>query len=290
MELWLIYAIIATLIIWGNNFLLKVFSANNTPSHIVLICQAIVFMIAWFIHAQIKDIWMNIGYLIFICASVITIFHFLNYKIRIRVLKYLSSSEYFISARLINTTLLTLLWLSIFSENISWLQLFWLTLGSIAVLLLFEEDKKFQHSRNWKTAIFLLIISVLYSAIIQIVAKYIAINASESIPTVLFYEGFVLFIVSLLSLYQDKDSTSQIKNMEWKMYFAAIFSWFCYYFSTIANLAAFEYGWSLSIVSKIIAYSLFIPIILSAIFYREKITYKKWIAFLLTIISIYYLN
>lgn len=52
---------------------------------------------------------MNIGYLIFLCASVITIFHFLNYKIRIRVLKYLSSSEYFISARLINTTLLTLL-------------------------------------------------------------------------------------------------------------------------------------------------------------------------------------
>lgn len=290
MELWLIYAIGATLIIWGNNFLLKVFAANNAPSHVILICQSIVFILVWLIHAYIKKIWVHIEYLILFACTTITILHFLNYTLRIRVLKYLSSSEYFISSRLINTTLLTVLWVTIFAEHISSSQFFWLILGSIAVLLLFEEDKKFQHSRNWKLAIIFLILSVFYSVIIQILAKYIALNAWDIIPTVLFYEWVALFCISAFSFYRDKTGVHQLQDIKPKIFLAAFFSGFCYYFSTIGNLAAFEYGGSLSIVSKIIAYSLFIPIILSAIVYREKISTQKIIAFILTIISIYYLN
>ena len=52
------------------------------------------------------------------------------------------------------------------------------------------------------------------------------------------------------------------------------------------NMNAVYYGWDVAIVYKIVSYSLFIPIILSVIFYKEKITKKKIFAFILTIASI----
>jgi uncharacterized membrane protein len=58
-----------------------------------------------------------------------------------------------------------------------------------------------------------------------------------------------------------------------------------FYCSALFNTLAFQ-QWDVAIVYKIISYSLFIPIILSVIFYKEKITVKKWVAFLLTIVSI----
>jgi uncharacterized membrane protein len=53
------------------------------------------------------------------------------------------------------------------------------------------------------------------------------------------------------------------------------------------NLHAVYEWWDVAIVYKIISYSLFIPIILSVIFYKEKITVKKLLAFILTIASIW---
>ena len=58
-----------------------------------------------------------------------------------------------------------------------------------------------------------------------------------------------------------------------------------YSVAAIVNSYAY-YGGNVAIVYKIISYSLFIPIILSIIFYKEKVTPKKMIAFLLTILSI----
>jgi hypothetical protein len=55
--------------------------------------------------------------------------------------------------------------------------------------------------------------------------------------------------------------------------------------ATVTNNLAFVW-WDLAIVYKIISYSLFIPIILSIIFYKEPITPKKLLAFGLTVLSI----
>ncbi|MCD5380450.1 hypothetical protein LR004_00850, partial [Candidatus Gracilibacteria bacterium] len=52
------------------------------------------------------------------------------------------------------------------------------------------------------------------------------------------------------------------------------------------SLSAVASGGDLAIVYKILSYSLFIPIILSVIVYKEKIGIRQIIAFILTVISI----
>jgi uncharacterized membrane protein len=44
--------------------------------------------------------------------------------------------------------------------------------------------------------------------------------------------------------------------------------------------------WNLAIVSTITSFSILIPIVLSVIFYKEKMTYKKAFVIFLSIISI----
>jgi uncharacterized protein (DUF486 family) len=46
-------------------------------------------------------------------------------------------------------------------------------------------------------------------------------------------------------------------------------------------------GWDIAIVYKIVSYSLFLPIIFSITYYKEPLTPKKIIAFILTVVSIW---
>ena len=59
------------------------------------------------------------------------------------------------------------------------------------------------------------------------------------------------------------------------------------YISASMNVLAYAVGGSVSIVKKIIAFSVFVPIIVALFLREEKLTYKKTIAFFLTIVSLY---
>lgn len=59
------------------------------------------------------------------------------------------------------------------------------------------------------------------------------------------------------------------------------------YISASTNVLAYAVGGSVSLVTKIIAFSVFVPVILALAFREEKLTYQKTIAFFLTIVSLY---
>lgn len=291
MELWLIITLTSAVFSWLSSFAQKVAVEYKTDAFFLILAQAIwMMLLSWMylffwweniILPWSHTIWIFFLIILLSCAQFFTI------RVRAQALKYLSSSEYFISFRILIVIILTWLGLMLFDETLSYHQMLWLIIGFFGVGLLFEEDKRLQHSRNWLRAIYLLGVSVLLGATIQISAKYLTLSTGD-IFSIIFYQGLFLFLLASI-FYREKvlhfHTSIQSKDIWIGLFFAITI-----YIAAITNFFAFYYHWPVSIVSKILGYSVFIPIILSMIFYHEKMSYKKWIAFLLTIISIYYLN
>jgi uncharacterized membrane protein len=75
-----------------------------------------------------------------------------------------------------------------------------------------------------------------------------------------------------------------IKNKKYIWF--VIFAGFVTFVWILCNITTVAEGWDIAIIYKIISYSLFFPIIFSIIYYKEKVTWKKLLAFALTIVSI----
>lgn len=291
MELWLLYSIIAALFWWISGFSQKIANEYKVDAFFLILMQSLVMIIIslWIIIShgtgfilKWESVW--ILFLLFILSAS----QFFNTRVRAEILKYLSSSEYFVSFRILTVGVLTVFWMIIFHEFITVTQLIGLVIWSCGIVLLFEEDTRLQHSRNWFRAIYLLIISVILGAVIQISAKYLTLE-SWDITLILFYEGVFLLLLSLL-FSRKKMLTIFSHRFRWSELNISILFALSIYIAAICNFLAFYYGGPVGIVTKILGYSVFIPIVLSIIFYSEKFSIKKWIAFILTIISIYYLS
>ena len=290
MELWLTYAVISSIFIWINSFFIKIFSEKGFDGSILSIFQGVTYMVLGCIYALTvdSDFMLEWKYILLLLALLIIILYFINIRIRVEILKYLSSSEYFVSYRIASTWFLILLWIFIFGEIISASQWFWLIIWSIGILFLFEEDTRLRKWHSWHKSILLLIISIITWVLIQVMNKYITIT-ENIFPAVLFYQW--VFTIILFGMLERKRITHSIKKTPLKqVWLVVMIATLTSYFATVFNFLSYTSGWNLSVVTKINAYALFIPIILSMIFYDEKMSYKKWIAFVLTIISIYYLN
>ena len=291
MELWLIYAIIASVSIGINWYLIKILSDKNIDGGILTFIQWLTYLILWFFQSIVS--WWELFSIaklgIISLSMIIALIIFFNLRIRIRVLKYLSTSEYFIWYRILTTIFLLIIGIIIFSESIRWSQLFWLVLWSIAIIFLFEEDIKFQKSRNWNKAILYLILSIIAWGAIQIIWK---IQWIDNFPhsSMFMYQGIAMIILS--AIIDGKIIHNNIQNIvkNRNILLITCIATISVYIAASFNLLAYEAWWSVSIVTKIMAYSLFVSIWLALLFGKEKMSYKKWIAFILTIISIYYLN
>ncbi len=291
MELWFIYAIIASISIGINGYLIKLLADRKTDGAIVTFFQWLTYLLLWWIGNSVFGYsWFEMENMIVILFSLsIAIIIFLNLRIRVQALRYLSSSEYYIGYRIFTTIGLIVVGIAFFHESISLSQFFWLFLGSIAIALLLEEDRGLRHSRSWKKACMLLIVSVIAGVVIQIIGKIQWIS-SLPIPTMLFYQWIMMMLIS--SVFDRKKITVFFhwkKNDILLTLVILIPATICVYIAAVYNLLAYSEWGNVSVVTKILAYSLFVPIILSIVFSQEKIGYKKTIAFFLTIVSLYYM-
>jgi drug/metabolite transporter (DMT)-like permease len=291
MELWLICSIISAILAWVASFSQKIAVEHKTDALFLIMAQAIVMMGLSFIYLLYTgwsfQIWGNATWIL-ILLWILSGAQFFNTRVRAEVLKYLSSSEYFISFRLLSVIILTWFWFIMFHEAISLSQFIGLIIWSIGILLLFEEDTKLQHSRNWFRAMYLLGLSIILGAAIQISAKYITLESWEVI-LILFYEWLFLLILSFI-FYREKLLSLSSRDFWWTPFNISMLFAISIYIAAITNFFAYYYDWPIGIVTKIMWYSVFIPIVFSIIFYKENLSKKKWIALILTIISIYYLS
>ena len=212
-------------------------------------------------------------------------FYFFILKTRFISLKYLGSSTYFINYRIFSLILLLIFGIVFFSEKITINDYFGIFIGFLVFYLLLEKKEKEESLKNLKRGIVFLFLGVILISGLQGLSKYASINF-YNILLIIFYEGIFGFFILFFS--KRKNLKKTIKNFPNKKYtLFLLISGIMNILSIYFNFLAYVEG-NLAVVYKIISYSIFITIFLSMIFYKEKINLRKIIAFILTIVSIWF--
>jgi len=218
-------------------------------------------------------------------AMIASISYFIVLRLRLSCLKFMSSSSYFINYRIFVSIILLLWGQFLFNESIVTSEYIWVFLWFIVFYLLLEQKQDKKWKENLKTGYIYLWLSILIASILWLFQKWIMIQDFDVLTYVL-YSGIFWSLASLI--FKWKDNLKNIltitsrKHLLFLLITALSFGiW--YYF----NLMALQGGWDVAVVYKIISYSLFFPIIFSILFFKEELSLKRIIAFILTIISIF---
>jgi len=195
-------------------------------------------------------------------------------------LRYLPTSTYFVSVRLLSSFILLGIGIFFFADKISNLDIFGFIFGVIAMLLLFEKEAR--EGLDYKMGAVWLLLGVITLVGTHVITKMF--SAPESAATVILIMSFTAFITSVVF------GINRIKSN--RKYFFEIFSVNIFtavlsmiYFIGLLNV--YNSG-DLSISYKIQSYSPFIPIILAALVYKEKISTRKKVALALVAISLWF--
>lgn len=286
MEDWLLYALITSLWVGFYWFAQKVKAEHPEQSDTGFIFYTyLIFLLTglWWIYvtwevenfydkrAMLYALWVMFLYTIVV-------------KTRLLSLRYLSSSSYFINYRIFSSIWLLFLWVFLFSESISVKEIAWVFVGFLVFYLLLEKKSESETKTDMKKWFFYMFIWSLCIAGLQSFNKDFALSWLNVYSLVLY--SWVFWIIFALLLKGGEKVSSVMKIQNFKHGIFLFVSWIIFSVATVTNNLAFVWG-DLAIVYKIISYSLFIPIILSVIFYKEKLGYKKLLAFILTILSIF---
>lgn len=214
----------------------------------------------------------------------ITIFYIIIVKTRLISLRYLSSSTYFINYRIASSLWLVIVWIILFSETISLKECIWILIGFIVFYLVIEKKNSHESAAHLKRGFIYLLLGSVAVTWVQSLAKSFA-TSDLDIFTLVFFQGiFWVVFVLLLKGKEPVNKIFEIQNKQQGIFL--LFSGIVFGVATIVNNYALIW-WDLAIVYKIISYSLFIPIILSIIIYKEQVNAKKLLAFALTLVSIF---
>jgi uncharacterized membrane protein len=285
METWMIYALVATIFIWLNWYFQKILSESKTMNkdsflfYNYFILGVTSLFITLILGGNIIFTWWNI-----LIALLLTIIFTMVMKTRIESLKYVSTATYFINFRLFSSILLLFFWQLFFWEIITIKEYIWVWLGIIIFYLLFDKKYSSEKKDNFYKWLLYICYWIILVTILQLIVKYFIINWFD-IFSILFFEWIFWSILILLTKeVKSNQEVLCVKNKKHLMFYLT--NGILFFIGAYFNSIAFE-QWDVAIVYKIISYSIFIPIILSVIFYKEKITVKKLLAFILTIASIW---
>lgn len=282
MEPWMTYALGAFLTIGIVSWCHKLQAENKYMHHGTFIFYSYFFQaLVWGIVLLFLQMPFVVNWSVFIYGILMTILYTFVIESRLISLKYIDASTYFINYRLLSSIWLLILWQILFGETITWKEYLWIGIGFIIFYLLLEKKNKNEKKTDFKKGIIFLLYGAILITVLQLLAKDFVITWIDIISVVIM-QGIIGMSIQFLR--QEKNIDNY--KIKWKrnilfMTFTGII--FCA--SGILNNYAYI-GWDVAVVYKIISYSIFIPIIFSVIYYKEKVTWKKLLAFALTIVSI----
>lgn len=214
----------------------------------------------------------------------VTVLYIYVLKLRHNCLEYMTSSSYFINYRIFTSIGLVVIWAGMLWEVITLNEYMWIALWFVIFYLLLEKKNQSETVQDLKKWYIYLTISILLAVWIWVVQKYFTVTPS-SVWMFLFSSSFTWTVWALLTSKNfDFKKTLSIPNK--KIFLFLVLVGITFGPGYIFHLYAIYAGWDIAIIYKIISYSLFFPIIFSIIYYKEPITTKKIIAFVLTIISV----
>lgn len=284
MESWIISGLFGALFIGIFSFATKIASEKKLDEDLFLFSVyffgSIWTFIMLFFFGEFKITWT-----VFILSLIMGFGYPFVLRTRMVSLRHLTASTYFINYRILSSTLLIFIGMIVFSEKITYYQIIGILVGFVVFYLLLEKKRVNEKNVDFRKGVIYLLYGVGIVAFLHVIAKYNAlVNGNFHMYNFLcFLFGMISFFVSNFSVIKKVNrQTKDLKFIIWFSIVAGFFfatnGWFLYYAYVVGNLA---------IVYKIISYSLFVPVILSIIIYREKISVKKIIAFFLTAISIW---
>ena len=287
MELWVIYSLISCLAVWLFGFFQKIESESKSVNtngfiiyaHVSMILLPLLMFLIWF-----SQITVNLELIFY--AIVMNFMYIIILKTRLKSLKFLSSSTYFINYRIFSSILLLLFGQILFWEIISPREYLGIFLWFVIFYFLLEKKTKKESDKDLKKWYLFLAAGVGLLSVIWLAQKQFTLWDFD-IVSYIFYSWFA-GIFSTFMMRKKEETLKEIlavkrkKDILFLVCTSIIFPVWMY-----CNLQALMAGWDVAVVYKIISYSLFIPIILSVIFYKEKITLNKIFAFILTIASIW---
>ena len=280
MDLWILYAITSWVFFWISSFISKITAHNNfNKTKVILFWKLSSLILAgvyFFINYKYVEITLLILFLMIVRIIAATEKHLFI----IKSLKNIESSLFFPIHKIIQIFASFLVWMFIFNEYLWAIEYLIVFLWILMILLLSDkENKKIQI--NYKKWIIYLLITNLFLIFSSSINKYIWFIDFD-IATYMFYSliFWIIYIFSKKEIY--KKSQKKISKNE-IIYW--IIRWILIFFSFFLLLLSLQ-TWPFVFVSIITSIGIFIPIILSMIFYKEKINKNKILAFILLLVII----
>lgn len=286
MESWIIYSLITSICVGFYGFAQKIKAEHPDQSDTGFIFYTyLVFFftgLLWtFFLWEVSDLY---SYSVIIYSFVIMFLYTIIVKTRLLSLRYVSSATYFINYRILSSLWLLCIGIIIFQETISLKEIIWVFVWFIVFYLLVEKKSDSESKQDLQKWFLYLFIGSLCIAWLQSLSKDFAISGYSVYSLVFFSWIFWMFFSFLLKWGESVRNIIKIDTMKYGIFLIA--SGLIFSIASVTNNLAFV-TWDLAIVYKIISYSLFIPIILSVIIYKESVTPKKLLAFGLTVLSIF---
>lgn len=281
-NLWIFYALAWLLALWLWDYIKKLVLSKWANKELFLLVCFSLYVPIFFINmlfqggASISSIDIRDGMILGFTDFLIPLW-------MLTALKYLNVSFALVTIRLVSSFILLFLWIYTLWDQLSVKNILGFILWAWAIFLLSWFRTNELWNFNLKGTIWLFICT-LWIILSHWYLKYIVEGAN--IPDLMAVKFFITFICVVLYIVVRKKYSSFSKNDFQKIIpYAGItailfVAHFLYFLPNIYLL------WPLSLSYKILSYSLIIPILLSIIFLWEKITKKKALAFLLTVISI----
>jgi len=282
-QYWFILTLLVTVSVGIVAFINKIFAEKwYNPQFSALVLYTILFFFSLTLGYIVWFVWIDeigIKY-IFICIAWGIQFYAYS-VIMMKALRYLPTSTYFITVRLTSSFILLFIGILFFQDSVSLYQIIWFFLWVLAMSFLFEKDNsKRTDYKKWSIFLLLWIIFLVFG---HTATKLLSIDFAY-IPTFLsiaFASAIVTGIIFGFS--HIKNNISDIRWIFTLNIYQSVFYFTYFYF-----LFYVYQIWDLGISYKIQSYSPFIPIILAAIIYRDKITKYKAIWICLSAVSLYF--
>ena len=282
-HLWIIFTLIALFSKGISSFVLKIITEKKLNKNLVIIYDVFwtfilgtITILSFFTFEITFEL---LPFLLVLSLSFVLVF---VKKFNLLSLENLSPSIVFINTRIFSSLLIALVSFITFKEIFTIKETIGFVFGILVFVLLFEKKDVPNKDSNFLKGFFYLSIVIIITVYLHIGHKISSLEYGVAFYLLQFY--FLNTVFSMIVYHKDVKYIFNFKQngeeIKYALYYA-IFQLIVFIFLFKAYLLQ-----NVAIVYKIFSFELFIPIILSIIFFKEKVNYKKIIAFILTIISI----
>jgi drug/metabolite transporter (DMT)-like permease len=277
---WLISAVLCSVALGIVAFVNKIFAErryNQQFSAVVLFGEVVVLSLIYVAFFEFRVLTSTEFILTILWGVAVAAYS----VIMMTALRYLPTSTYFVNVRLISSLVLLLIGMFIFHDKLSAYEAIGFMIGVIAMTLLFEKEDK--SNFNYIKGTQALLLGAGSLIITNTITKMLSVEVSK-VPTILMLLSISAFVTSLVI------GAGKIKDCKkdfWPIFKINIIQAVAYFFFFVMLMNVYRMG-DLGISYKILSYSPFIPIVLAAMVYKEKISFKKKIALVLVAVSLWF--